>query len=200
MGSYRVQSKTLADWHYHTGYPTEPLSHIITGYHFPHRGNRCRGRKRKAQAHCLPGLRAFSWLWEACIDRDRGGTPAPINHCKCVNATAPHSTKEKEAKCLQVPFSFSFCCFKPPLPPPPPHTHTYIHTFYCCCSSPSIAFLPYSLHPKAANRIISGGMFLEFPVNSVISHLNYLSVPPFFLLNDWHGAASGQWLPGEERR
>ena len=189
MGSYRVQSQTLADWHYHTSYPTEPLSHIITGYHFPHQGNRCRGRKRKAQAHCLPGLRAFSWLWEACIDKDRGETPAPINHCKCVNATVPHSTKKRRPNVykflsLSVSVVLNY----------PSNTHTHLNPHI------SIPVFLYPLHPKAANRIISRGMFLEFPVNSVISHPNDLSVPPLSLLNHWHGFASVQWLPGEEGR
>lgn len=131
---YSPPYKTLADWHYHTSYLAEALSHIITGSHFPRWGNRCRGRGRIVQAHCLLGLRAFSWLWEACIDRDRGGKPAPINHCERVNATALHSAKEQEAIRLQVPFSFCFCCFKAwPLLLP---THTLSTPVF---SSPSIS-------------------------------------------------------------
>lgn len=180
MGSHRAPKKTLADWHYHSGYPAEPLSHIITGYHFPCRGNRC--TRREAKTRCLLGLTVFSWLGEPCIDRDRGGTPAPINHWEHGNATAVHSTKEKEAT------DYKFLSLSVVLSPSLPLSRLVLQ-----CYPLYLGFLL----PKLANSIIWGKMFLEFPAKSIVSHPNDLCAPPLSLPCHYNHAASEQWLPGE---
>lgn len=96
-----------------------------------------------------------------------------INHCEHVNASVLHSAKEWKGQMVTSSFCCLFVLFKPCCLLIPKHTYMCSLLWLLFC----LFFLPLC-SPKKLNGIIWGRMFLEFPVNSTISHSNDPSLPP----------------------